>query len=103
MTYRGVDNERLEELITCGTTDEELRSFFKTKRSALIIARDKQNMPSDTEEAIKRVVRFSDKAHEIFGEWLAKQPNNELDLPRTQLVPRFAAIDREGVEFGQSE
>lgn len=103
MTYRGVDHERLEELITCGITDEELRAFFKTKRNALIIARDKQNMPSDTEEAIKRMVRFSDKAHEIFGEWLAKQPDNDSDIPRTQLVPRFAAIDRQGVEFGQSE
>jgi hypothetical protein len=103
MTYRGVDHERLEELITCGIPDEELRAFFKSKRNALIIARDKQNMPSDTEEAIKRMVRFSDKAHEIFGEWLAKQSHNDSDIPRTQLVPRFAAIDRQGVEFGQSE
>ena len=103
MTYRGVDHDRLADLIANGLTDEELREFFKSKRNALILARDKQNTPSNAEDAIRRVLRFSDKAHVIFGEWIKKQPHTYPDLLQTQLVPRFTSIDREGVRFSESE
>lgn len=103
MTYRGVDSDRLEELIANGITDDELHAFFKSNRNALILARDKQNTPSDTEDAIRRVLRFTDKAHSIFARWISKQPHSCPEFLRTQLVPRFTSIDHEGVRFSKTE
>jgi hypothetical protein len=83
---------------------EQLVSFFRAHRKQLMLAgHSKQNLPANQTEAMRWIVKFPDRAIVIFAGWLAKQPKDYPETLASQLVPRFKAIEVEGVEFSREE
>src|SRR5205814_1571887 len=103
MSYREINTDRFNLLLSHGLSAEEMLNFFRVNRTQLILAGDKQHMPSEAADAIRRIVRFKDKAHGLLGAWLKRQPHRYSETLRTQLVPRFRSMDTEGVVYSDDE
>lgn len=104
MTYLNLDSDRLEWLIRNALTGDELKSFFEDCRPQLIIAGEKaQTPPRNPDDAALRICRFSPKAHAVFSKWLKLNRSGDSQGLRTQLTPRFRAMENEGVEFTAKE
>jgi len=104
MTFLGVHATRLEVLIENGLRDEELRQFFETSKKRLLIAGARvQTLPRNKQEAVRVVLHFSSKAHDVLREWLSKQPHTYPEELKNQLITRFQAIEQEGVEPEEDE
>ncbi len=104
MTYLGVNPERLTWLLRKGITEEELKRFFKERQKMLIMKREKlQNLPRNFNEALMHLVRFSDAAQAIFGDWLRHQESEELAHYQTNLLSYFRSMDSYSLELPDDE
>ena len=104
MTYLNIDPNRLEWLVRNGLSDVELRSFFKDCKPQLLLAGEKvQTLPRGPGDAARRVSHFSTKANAVFAAWLNRKRSSDSVALRDQLVPRFRAMENEGVEFSADE
>jgi len=105
MNFRGVDPDRMSMLLEYALTDAEFQAFFRSSQKRLILAGEHkiQRLPGNREEAIRTIVRFSEKAHGVLSEWLKNEAAEHPDHLFNQLAPRFLAIEHEGVVFDEDE
>ncbi len=105
MTFRGVSPKKLETLLEHGLSHTELLDFFQSCQKKLMLAgySKGQRLPHSPAEAVREIVRFSDKTHGVFSRWLLDQDGEGSSELVEQLVPRFQAIDLVGVEFSDKE
>jgi hypothetical protein len=99
MTFRGINRDRLQWLLRAALSSEELSKFFKDRRQQLVMKGDKQNSPQSHDEAIARVIRFSEGAHQVLADWLQTRPKSDFAVDRTQLLPYFRAIEELGLRM----
>lgn len=105
MNFLGVDPDRMSMLLEYALTDDEFQAFFSSCQKRLILAGEHkiQRLPGNREEAMRTIVRFSEKAHGVLSEWLKTEAAEHPDHLVNQLAPRFLAIEREGVVFDEDE
>jgi hypothetical protein len=104
MTFRDINPTRLEGLIDFGLSDDEIKKFFKACQKQLMIAGEKvQSLPDSRDEALRLLSHFAPKAYTVFANWLSKQPREYGNELAEQLIPRFRAIEREGVVFSAED
>jgi hypothetical protein len=104
MTFRDINSTRLEGLIGFGLTDDEIQRFLKTCQKQLMIAGEKvQRLPDSSDEALRLLSHLSPRANAVFGAWLSKNPGSYDPDLREQLIPRFRAMEREGVVFSEDD
>lgn len=92
-------------LLEHGLTVSELIDFFRTCQKRLLLAgySRAQRLPHSRTEAVRDILRFPDKAHRVLSDWLREQSREIATELVQQLVPRFHAIEREGVEFSDED
>jgi hypothetical protein len=105
MNFRGVEPDRMSMLLEYALTDDEFQAFFSSSQKRLLLAGEHkiQRLPGNREEAIRTIVRFSEKAHGVLSEWLKTEAAEHSDHLVNQLAPRFLAIERQGVVFDEDE
>jgi hypothetical protein len=100
MSYKGANPERVALLIEHALSPSELRAFVRSKNKLLILAQEKpRHQPTQHSKAALWIARFGERGQSVFAGWIHEELTAESEIPVAQLVPRFKAIEREGVEF----
>lgn len=104
MSYRGAKPERIAVLIEHALSAAELRGFIRSKANPLLLAGEKpRHQPATHSKAALWVARFGERGQAVLAKWIQEKVTCDSSIAMGQLVPRFRAMEREGVEFEAEE
>jgi hypothetical protein len=104
MSYRGAKPERIAMLLEHALSATELRGFIRSKTNPLLLAGEKpRHQPATHSKAALWLARFGERGQAVLAKWIQEKVTCDSSPPMGQLVPRFRAMEREGVEFEPEE